>query len=109
VPKVDSSNETTHIGKTTKDGRRLSVTLLTQSLNHFRDNNEKLNRWYEKKLPHKSKGKIRMALCRKVFTELYQMLAKNEYHYWRDELNHKKKMDAYDRLLDRHGCLKKTG
>lgn len=102
VPTVDSSNETTRIGSTTKQGRKLSVRLLTQSLNHFRDSNEKLNRWYQSKLQHKARGKIRMALCRKVFTEIYQMLKKGEYHYWRDEVNHRKKVDAYLKLLQKH-------
>ena len=98
APGIDSSNETVKVTRTTKYGRKLSVTLLSQSLNHFRDSNEKLNRWYRKKVEvekHK-KGKIRMGLCRKVFTEIYQMLKKEEYHYLRDEVNHKKKMEKYD-------------
>ena len=104
APGVDSSNNLIRITKTTKFGRKLSVTFLSQSLNHFRDSNEKLNRWYNKKVEiqkHK-KGKIRMGLCRKVFSEIYQMLKKEEYHYWRNEVNHKKKMEEYDRLLEKY-------
>lgn len=44
-----------------------------------------------------------MALCRKVFTEIFQMLEKKEYHYYRDMVNHKKKMDAYYKLLKKNG------
>ena len=89
APGVDSSNETT---RTTKFGRKLSVSLLSQSLNHFRNSNLKLNRWYNKKIELQShkKGKIRMGLCRRVFAEIYQMLKKQEYHYFRNKVNHKK-------------------
>lgn len=99
APKVDSSNTSTRIGSTSKEGRRLSVTLLTQSLNHFRDANPKLRNWYDSKLGHKSRGKIRMALCRKVFTEIYQMLKNDEYHHWRDIENHRLKMERFDAFI----------
>ena len=85
-------------------GRKLSVSLLTQSLNHFRDSNPKLNRWYKEKEPyHKRKGKLSMALCRKVFAEVYHMPDKKEYHYFRDEKLHDKKMDEYYKFLDVNG------
>ena len=102
APGVDSSNENIRNLRTNKFGRKLSVTLLSQSLNHFRDSNPKLNRWYKKKVLDKPKGIVRMALCRRVFTEIFQMLEKNEYHYYRDMQNHKKKMDAYYRLLKKN-------
>jgi transposase len=107
APGVDSSNETTRIKKTTKFGRKLSVTLLTQSLNHFRDSNPKLKRWHDKAIPahNKSKGKIRMALCRRVFAEIYQMLKKEEYHYFRNKRLHKKKMDEYYKFLQNNGVF----
>lgn len=104
TPGVDSSNDFTRITKTTKFGRKLSVTLLSQSLNHFRDHNKKLSRWYIKKveIQKQKKGKIRMALCRRVFSEIYQMLKKEEYHYWTDKVNHRKKMREYERLLEKY-------
>lgn len=101
APGVDSSNNITHNLRTNRAGRKLSVVFLSQALNHFRDSNTKLNRWYNKKVEvqGQKKGKIRMALCRRVFVEIYQMLKKGEYHYWRDEKNHKMKMEKYDRFL----------
>jgi transposase len=99
APGIESSNEKTIITGINKFGRKLSVVLISQSLNHFRDSNPKLNAWYgRKELSHK-KGKLRMALCRRVFTEIYQMLKNKEYHYYRDEVLHKKKMDAYYKFL----------
>ena len=109
APEVDSSNETTIIRGTNKLGRKLSVTLLSQSLNHFRDSNPRLNHWYSKKEEfHKRKGKLRMALCRKVFAEVYHMLNKHEYHYFRDPVLHQKKMEEYYNFLRSNGILLKS-
>ncbi len=103
TPGVASSNETTRITGTNKSGRKLAVTLITQSLNHFRNSNLKLSRWYDKKAEHITrKGKIRMALCRRVIAELYQMLKKQKYHYFRDEKNHQMKMNEYYKFLERN-------
>ena len=106
APGVESSNEMTRITNTNKSGRKLSVTFITQSLNHFRDSNPKLSRWYVKKVAYiNRKGKIRMALCRRVFTELYQMLKKQEYHYFRDEKNHLMKMNKYCKFLEKNNII----
>ena len=99
APRVESSNDKTIIKSTNKAGRKLSITLISQSLNHFRDNNEKLCRFYEKTKVYKKKGIIRMALCRRVITEIYQMLKKQEYHYFHNPLLHEKKMAEYRKFL----------
>ncbi len=44
-----------------------------------------------------------MGICRRVITEIYQMLKKEEYHYSRDPENHKKKMVEYIKLLVKNG------
>ncbi len=52
---------------------------------------------------YKPKGKARMAICRKVFTKMFQMLKKGEYHQFRDRENHAKKLKAYFRFLEKNG------
>ena len=99
APKVDSSNENNRSLSTNKFGRKLSITYLAQSCNHFRDGNPKLNRWFHKKDGTMAKGKVRMALLRRVISEIYQMLKKEEYHYFREEDHNNKKMKAYYKLL----------
>ncbi len=108
APGIDSSNEEKKVLSTNKLGRKLSVSLLSQSLNHFRDSNVKLNRWYNKKIEieKQKKGKIRMGLTRKVFSEIYQMLKKGEYHYYRNEINHNNKMKQYDKFLESYNINK---
>jgi len=108
APGVDSSNETVRNLSTNKMGRKLSVTLLSQSLNHFRDSNLKIKKWYQTKIDQgKKRGKIRMAICRRVFTEIFQMLKKKEYHYYRDERNHTNKMKAYYNFLNSYSIPEK--
>jgi len=101
VPRVESSNDKTIIKSTTKAGRKLAITLLSQSLNHFRDGNRKLNRWVERVSKYKKKGIVRMALCRRVITEIYQMLKKEEYHYYYNPVLHGKKMAEYQKFLEK--------
>ena len=48
TPRVESSNEKTIIKSTTKAGRKVAITLLSQGLNHFRDGNPKIKRWHDR-------------------------------------------------------------
>jgi transposase len=103
TPGIDISNDTVRNLKTNKFGRKLSITLLSQSINHFRDSNLKLKKWYDKKIEQKkAKGKARMAICRKVFTEIYQMLKREEYHNYRDEQNHLNKIKKYHNFINNY-------
>ena len=82
--------------------------MISQSLNHFRDSNPRLKYWYNKKEEyHFKKGKLRMALCRKVLAEIYHMLNKQEYHYYRNSELHRKKMNEYYQFLEAHGVVLK--
>ena len=81
-------------------GRKLSATLLTQSLNHVMSASGKLGRWYEGLCEYKKAGLVRTGLRRRVFGELFQMLKKGEYHYGRDPANHEGKMAACRRFLE---------
>jgi len=105
APKVASSNETTIIKRTNRWGRRMTMVFLSQSAHHCRDADPHLLHWYEKLTQYKKKGLVRMGLCRRVITQLYQMLKNDEYCYYRDVANHASKMAAYLALLSRHGIV----
>jgi transposase len=108
APGVHASNETVRNLKTTKWGRKVSITFISQSLNHFRDENDKMKEWYAKKTrAGMHRGKIRMATYRRVFTEICQMLKKREYHYFMDENNFEKKMKEYGDFHESHGACNK--
>jgi transposase len=101
APKVANSNTSTSIRGTNKMGRKLSATLLTQSLNHVLVSSPKLRRWYERLCEYKKAGVVRTGLRRRVLAEIYQMLKKGEYHYGRDSVNHEAKLVCYRRFLEK--------
>lgn len=105
TPSVDQSNEVTRIGRTNKFGRKLSISLISQSVLHFRSANPNLDNWYKSKGKVKGRGKLGMAIIRKIFTQIYHMLSKGEYHFFRNEKNHNTKMIAYRNFLKRNGAV----
>jgi len=108
APRVSNSNTSTSIRGTNKKGRKLSSTLLTQSLNHVLDSSLKLRRWYNRLTEYKKAGLVRSGLRRRVFAEMFQMLKKGEYHYGREALKHEAKMCQYKRFLEKRKNLLKT-
>jgi len=108
APKVANSNTSVSIRGINKKGRKLSSTLLTQSLNHVLDVSPKLNKWYQKKVQFKKAGLVRTGLRRRVFAEIYQMLKKREYHYGREALKHEVKMRQYRNFLKKRKNLIET-
>jgi transposase len=105
APKVSNSNTSTSTRGTNKKGRKLSATLLTQSLNHVLAASPKLSRWYGRLSEYKKRGLVRTGLRRRVFAEIYQMLKKGEYHYGREPLKHKEKISQYRNFLKKRKVL----
>jgi transposase len=101
APHAANSNTSTSIRGTNKKGRKLSSSLLTQSLNHVLNASMKLRKWYDRLSEYKKAGLVRTGLRRRVFAEIYQMLKKQEYHYDRDAHNHETKMPQYRKFLER--------
>ena len=99
TPKVESSNAKTLIKSTNKQGRKLTVSLLYQSLNHFINSNRSIEHWYYKLSQYKKVGKVRMGTCRRFITVIYQLLKKEEYYRFMDSKNHDRKMHDYKVLL----------
>jgi transposase len=108
APRVANSNTSVNIGRTNKKGRKLSSSLLTQSMYHVLDASEKLDSWYGRLTEYKKAGLVRNALRRRVFAEIYQMLKKGEYHYGRDVEKHEAKMRQYKKFLEKRKNLVKT-
>jgi transposase len=108
APKVANSNTSVNVGRTNKKGRKLSSSLITQSLNHVLDASEKLSEWYDRLSEYKKAGSVRSGLRRRVFAEIYQMLKKGEYHYGRDAEKHEAKMRQYKKFLEKRKNLVKT-
>lgn len=101
APCVSNSNTSVSIRGTNKKGRKVSATLLAQSLNHMLDGSLKLRRWYGRLCEYKKTGLVRTGLRRRVLAEIFQMLKKKEYHYGRDAQKHGVKMAQYLRFLEK--------
>ena len=108
APRVANSNTSVSIKGTNKMGRKLSATLVTQSLTHVLTASPKLNHWYMKLTEYKKPGLVRTGLRRRVFAEMYQMLKKGEYHYGREARIHEAKISQYKRFLKKRKNLLKT-
>lgn len=80
TPKVDSTNETTRIGKRNKKGRKLSFELIIQGLNHIIKSTPKFQRFYEIKSKGKSKNTVRSAIVRKTIVAIFYMLRNKEIY-----------------------------
>jgi len=108
APKVSNSNTSESIKGINKKGRKLSATLLTQSLNHVLEASPKLQHWYNRKCKNTKPGKVRTGLRRRVFSEIFQMLKKGEYHYGREKEKHEAKMSQYRNFLKKRKIFLET-
>ena len=108
APRVESSNTTVHMKGTNKKGRKLSATLLSQSLNHMLAASAKLSRWYTRQIRYKKAGLVRNGLRRRVFAEIYQMLKKEEFHYARNGPRYQVKIIDYMKFLRERKNLMKS-
>jgi transposase len=108
APRVANSNTSTSVRGTNKKGRKLSSTLLAQSLNHILEASVKLREWYMRLSEYKKAGLVRTGLRRRVLAEIYQMLKKGEYHYGRDAAKHEAKMAQYKKLLEKRNSGKNS-
>lgn len=79
VPRVKASNNTVHLGPVSKEGRALTVTLLTQSIIHLKKASPAYASFYEHLREGKSAGKCRIALIRKTVTSAFYMLKRGKY------------------------------
>lgn len=103
APTVDSSNKVTKIGKVNKQSRDLTMSLLPEIVLHLRKSSKKYEAFYQKKAKGKSKGKVRVAILRKIIVAMYNMLKKEELYYYRDKKNHLSKLASYQRFLINKG------
>lgn len=99
APRIEASGNTTRVGQTNKHSRKLSMSLLVECLNHFRNSNERLDRFYVRKCRGKSRGKVRVAVVRKMLVAMYYMLKNGTLYHHMEESNYKNKLKGYENLL----------
>ncbi len=102
APRVRASAGTVHLGRTNKQGRSLTCTLLTQSIAHFTSPGTPLARFKERIGVGKRRCTVRMAVIRKVLTGAYNMLSRNQLHNQVDKASYERKLSELDRLVRNH-------
>ena len=102
TPKSETSNEKTRHGKTQKNGRKLSMKLLLQSMNHFKKENPFIDRFYGRLKKGKGAGRARVAVIRKMLVTMFFMLREREYYRYMNPILHERKMKEYRRFLEKN-------
>ena len=105
APKVKGSNDKFRIKNTNKQSRSLSISYLSQSVNHFGVAGDYFTNFYKRIKKGKKAGVYRMAIIRKTLESAYFMLKRKNKFYWLDEKNYNKKLNEMRRDIDR---LKKS-
>jgi hypothetical protein len=95
---VQASNDTVHLGKTNKQGRALTCTLLTQSVMHF-PKIAHYGQFNDRIKAGKKPCIVRMALIRKVLVSAYYMLTRKQRFYWIDQKSYARKLQEMKSLV----------
>lgn len=96
APRVDSSNERTHIGGINKRGRRLTFTLLLEASHHLVDGNPLLDRFIARSAG-KSRKNIRVVVVGRTIGTIFYMLKNGEPSRFPRESSFRRKMRDFER------------
>ena len=98
APRVDSSNNTIHIGRLNKAGRKMAFEILLQSVTHLVDGNPNLLR-YTRHALGKSKNKIRAAVVGRSIRQIFYILKNKEPNRFLKEETFSVKKRRFERIL----------
>ncbi len=102
APRVTASNTTVHLGRTNKQGRHLTCTLLTQSVNHLSSAGIHFTEFNERIKKGKRSCTVRMALIRKILVSAYHMLKRDQLFHWVDEKSYERKLTDLNRVIKKY-------
>ena len=102
APRVTASNATVHLGRTNKQGRSLTCTLLTQSVNHLSSAGPHFTEFKARIKKGKKPCTVRMAVIRKILVSAYHMLKRDQLFHWVDEKSYEKKLTELHRVIRKY-------
>jgi transposase len=108
VPSVRSSGGKTRTGGINRSSRHLARSLFTQAIPHLAASSPQLGKFYLELALRKGRGRARIAVIRKVFLIMRQMLVNGERYRWFDAALHDKKMLEYERELQKEEALREA-
>ena len=100
VPRVKDSGGKSTRGHITRESRKLTRTLLTQSIYHVSNASPYFRKFYVDLTEKRGAGKARIALIRKLCGVMRRMLLTGEYYRWMDNELFERKLKKYEKELE---------
>jgi transposase len=100
VPKVRDSGGKSKSGHINRESRKLTRTILTQSIYHISNSSPTLRKFYEDLVERRGAGRARIALIRKICGTMRSMLLTGECYRWMDDILFTRKLKAYEKDLE---------
>ncbi len=107
VPKVKDSGGKSKSGHINRASRKLTRTILTQSIYHISNSSPTLRKYYEDLVERRGAGRARIALIRKICGAMRSMLMTGEWYRWMDDKLFTKKLKTYEKKLEKFKVEKK--
>lgn len=101
APTVESSNHKTRYGSVSKRSRHLALRFILQIEHHFYTRNEGVREWRETHIKYKNRGKVRIAIARKIIMCIYAMLTKKELYRYMNPVNYARKKKKLEEILNK--------
>jgi transposase len=100
VPRVKESGGKSRSGNINRESRKLTRTILTQSIHHVSNSSPYLRRFYCELTEKRDCGTARVALIREVCGIMRRMLLTGEEFRWIDHRLFERKLRAYENTLE---------
>jgi transposase len=99
VPRVKASGGKSRSGHINRESRKLTRTILTQSIHHVSNSSPYLRKFYCDLTESRGCGRARIALIRKVCSIMRRMLLAGEEFRWIEHRLFEKKLKEYEKVL----------
>jgi len=100
VPKSKDSGGKSKPGHINRESRKLTRTILTQSVFHISNSSSYLNNFYSDLTKKRGAGRARIALIRKICGIMRRMLLTGKEFRWVDKKLYEKKFKQYEKTLN---------
>ena len=101
VPRCNDSGGKSHPGHITRESRKLSRTILTQSIYQTVKGTPAWSRRYEELKTRRGAGRARIAMIRRLCGVMRRMLLTGEKYYWLKEELYQLKLSRYQKTLEK--------
>lgn len=101
IPSIKSSGDKIQMRHINRHSIKLARTLFTQPIIHIIKSSDFMIHFYESVKARRGVGRSRIAVIRKVFNIMRRMIITNETYRGNDEVNYKKKLKEFDKIIQK--------